>query len=47
MDNSTKMEEKMKRYALQFGLTSIETQRQLEFLHRTFAEYLVAEFLYK
>jgi hypothetical protein len=42
-------EEKMRRYALQFGLTSVDTQntRKLQFLHRTFAEYLVAEFLYK
>lgn len=47
--NEDQMEEKMRRYALQFGLTSPDTQqpKKLEFLHRTFAEYLVAEFLYK
>ena len=43
-------EERMRQYALHFGLTSVDdtsNAQKLQFLHRTFAEYMVAEFLYK
>jgi ankyrin repeat protein len=40
-DNSSKLDEKLAR----FGIVQINSEGKLQFIHRTFAEYLVAEFL--